>query len=207
MCWYVSYHYINPPPKTNANEQSASTISNLVSSVAAMKNIREQNQMMQQPIEQKTNQNPWVGIVFFTVGLMMMVGFFVYMFKTEWRINHSYIQTDCTITDKKITNSVSDKNVIYHPLFNVKYTVDGKDYTQWISSSMFHQGSSFESYEYGIYDRYEVNKQYLCWYDPDNPYYVVLERGYSPWDIFLILLIAVFSYSIYSWVKSAIKKE
>ncbi len=40
----------------------------------------------------------------FSVGIIMMVAIEVHMLKNEWRINQSFLETECTLTDKKMIN-------------------------------------------------------------------------------------------------------
>lgn len=128
---------------------------------------------------------PWI-IVFFGI---FFIGF---LLKDDWYLNNKYVETQCSILDKKFgaytTSSKTRRGYYKNPEFYVSYHIDGKSYLQWISYYNSSIKRYFESHQ-EMFDRYDVGKIYPCWYDPRNVDSVVLQRGYDVSSIFLFLVL------------------
>lgn len=160
-----------------------------------------------------TRLSPSAGIIlgFFcaAIGLGGLVGlaFIANLAVTEWRISHRYLQTTCTVLDKRVSESRNKSRSIaetsptvvpprrgnasqrvYRPEFRIRYTVAGTTYDIWTyDGSNLYRGLN----PMPILDRYEVGRPYPCWYDPNDPGRAVLVRQWHPFAYFWVILPAI----------------
>jgi hypothetical protein len=111
----------------------------------------------------------------------------------EWRINHEFQESRCTILAKGLARTtVSDPPpaviVSWRPCLRVRYMANGSVHESWS------QGASTENTP----DReaalrrlavWKLGDEATCWYDPAAPQTVVLQRGYNWWLWLLSLLL------------------
>lgn len=127
-----------------------------------------------------------------------------YLLFKEWQINHNFIQTDCRILDEHLNHSVKINNgstqLLYSPTFFISYEVGNKLIRQWSGLSPIRLSTP-----YLIDNRngFIKGESYPCWYNPDNPRIVVLERGYSLFSLaFLLLSLYLFVTIFYLMIKN-----
>ncbi|MBN8625459.1 MAG: hypothetical protein J0M17_08225 [Planctomycetes bacterium] len=145
------------------------------------------------------------------VGAALLANVVQEMTAPEWRANHEFFETRCTILAKYVAERSQEGQPRYRPEFKVRYD-SGKGPVETIAT--------FDAAAVFITDRepceenlaeFEVGQEYLCWYDPHEPTTVVLRRGYS-WIAWVVpLLPAAFVavgvggliYVFLTWGKSA----
>ncbi len=103
----------------------------------------------------------------------------------QYHANAKYLQNDCVVLDKRISEGRGDNGKTYRPEFQIQYQVDGRNFEAWTydASEMYSSGRASKQ---KILDQFEVGQRYPCWYDPDDPSKVILVRGYH-WSIALFL--------------------
>jgi len=141
-------------------------------------------------------------LAFFSVLLVGGIGSLLILALTvlvpEWRANHDFVETVCTVVATRVDDSTNKEqvgekdagNVGYRPLVEVRYEVDGQSYEE-----STYDVNTLEEVSYTS-DRDEAEaalaaftpgEQYPCWYDPLDPHRVVVVRGYSWWFWLLLL--------------------
>jgi hypothetical protein len=144
-------------------------------------------------------------------GLIWMLAEYVV---PEWRANHEFIETDCRVDATRVgEHDFGDGDVLFRPEIQIRYEVDGVEYRGW-HYDIWHDNCELlkprllssresdlrDSYKYSredaqaVLDGFELystgQKTYFCWYDPVNPEFVVLVRGYNwvRWLVFTVPL-------------------
>ena len=148
------------------------------------------------------------GGVFFTgcSGIVFIVSNFLI---PQWRVNHEFVETACTVRSKAIGRSNGDGEA-YRPEIQIEYKIAGKKYvtkTYDITGSY----SSDHEEQKSILKQFEIGQEYPCWYDPIDPNVAVLVRGYSLRGWLFLAIPAAFLlvggggliYRLLHWGKSA----
>jgi len=185
---WVAYHYYYPQIKiVNAKPtadkpipgETAQTVLSLNTNKDGLTQIK--NSFRYRPNKSSVEiKNPYVGLLFVLIISMVFFTITYYQLIEQWRIDHQFVQTTCTILDKKLNSFFSGKgSTSYSSTFYVSYTAGQQTYKQWVSAKLDSGSSSFYSLESGILDSYTKDQQYTCWYDPSVPSVAVLNRGYS----------------------------
>ena len=128
----------------------------------------------------------------------------------EWRVNHEFVETTCTVRDKELGRTSGDEGDIFRPEIQIEYEIAGRKYvtkTYDITGAY----SSGRDDKQAILDQFEIGRTYPCWYNPLDPNTAVLVRGYSfvLWLLFavpvafLLLGGGGFIYRLLHWGKSA----
>jgi hypothetical protein len=131
----------------------------------------------------------------------------------EWRVNHEFLPHTCKVLDKRIAESNGDNGPTYRAEIKVEYQVGGERYESWAYSieNLSDVYSSGKDDKQAVLDRFTIDAEAPCWYDPANPKHIVLVRGYS-WWIYLVTsvpLIFIFVgaggviYTLLHWGKTA----
>lgn len=156
----------------------------------------------------------WIlGLLCAAVGVGGLVGlvFIIRLAATEWRIGHRYVETVCTVLDKRVSesraksrsNGATSPSVVaprrgsasqrvYRPEIRIRYTVAGTTYDVWTyDGSDLYRGLDPTP----ILARYEAGGRYPCWYDPNAPERAALVRethlfAYF-WAVVPVLMIAI----------------
>ena len=150
--------------------------------------------------------------VFLLLGCGGIVLFFSTLVVPEWRVNHEFVESTCKVLDKQIGEKWGEDGPLYWPEIRIEYgvitTLSYYDIHHAYSSSRADAQTILE--RFAIYDKAE-NNCYPCWYDPIDPYTVVLVRGYR-WWIWLAFTVPVsfvvigaggLIYILLHWGKSA----
>lgn len=110
--------------------------------------------------------------------IALCLGYIEYVYFTDIRpdkvVTNTFNKTQCELADKNL-GALSRMTNSYRANFLVKYTVDGKNYNQWVSGN----GLNFsyvpsKDEEVNILNQYQVGKSYQCWYNPKMPQEAVL---------------------------------
>lgn len=127
---------------------------------------------------------------FFVIGCAAFAFMFWMLLWPEWRANRQFAETTATIEDRTLGVGAAsgDSGPTYRPEFRIRYTIDGKTYTQDKVYAVTGIYSDDKQIAQATVDSFQVGQEYPCWYDPINPERVVLVRGYSGW-LYLFLLI------------------
>jgi hypothetical protein len=144
-----------------------------------------------------------VGIVGLFAGIRWLV-------IPEWRVNHGFLRTECTVISKQVHEVQREKGYSYAPQVHVEYQVGNDTHRSWAYD--IHQTSMSTADEaQAALARFEDGRHYPCWYDPADPNYAVLVRGYQWWIWLVFLIPASFlaigigglTYALLHWGKSA----
>ncbi|HEV3137111.1 MAG TPA: DUF3592 domain-containing protein [Pirellulales bacterium] len=127
--------------------------------------------------------------IFLAVGCTAFAFMFALLVWPEWRANRQFAETTCVVLEKQVGERPATENepAMYLPEIRIRYKVEGgvKEETTYDVTRMY---SADKQAVQAIVDRFEIGKEYPCWYDPINPDTAVLVRGYSGW-LYLLLLI------------------
>jgi hypothetical protein len=103
-----------------------------------------------------------------------------------------YVEGRCVLLDKRLVEhprSGKAINSTYRPEFLIRYTVAGREFRTWAYKAV-KASSGFRWAEERVLEGFTVGQEYPCWYDPDDPFKVVVVRGYS-WFTFVFLAVFV----------------
>lgn len=128
--------------------------------------------------------------VLLLLGCVGLVAAVVFLVVPEWRVNHEFIETTCRIEQKRVGQIESEEGALYRPELKLEYQVDGQPYHSVWTYDIRNAYSSGREEEEAKLNRFDLHKQYPCWYDPADPYVVVLVRGYHGW-IWLVFAVPV----------------
>jgi hypothetical protein len=134
--------------------------------------------------------------LFFAIGCGAFASMLVALVWPEWRANRQFARTSCVIVDKEpgVKPATQNGPAMYRPEFRIRYQVDDQKYDENNIYDMTKRYSADLEQVSAILDRFELNQEYPCWYDPIDPHRAVLVRGYSGW-LYLALLVP-FSFMI-----------
>lgn len=111
----------------------------------------------------------------------------------EWRINHEYLRTTCTIRATgvaRITRRDPPAGMVTHwePRLRVRYVTDGVARESWARITA-HDTAVGRDTAIGRLSGWKLGDEVPGWFDPGAPDDVVLQRGYSFWLWLLVLLL------------------
>ena len=137
-----------------------------------------------------------------------------------WIANHRFVKTQCTIKATR-ENTVQNQRLtsryfsyFYIAQFLVVYKADYKDSVAWANYSALYKTSDTQTVEgflNHIFDKFNINSNYPCWYNPENPSQVILSLKYDTlrtiYDILMVLFLtyalgASFWYSFFEKSKA-----
>ena len=138
----------------------------------------------------------------------------------EWRVNHEFVATTCTVLDKRIRERPGEDGPLFRPEIKIEYEVGRTTYRDWHYDIHQHKidGGYFGNREnaQAILEQFTLSgpakgPRYPCWYDPTNPSVAVLVRGYRPWlwwaftvpASFVLIGAGGLIYTLLQWGKSA----
>jgi hypothetical protein len=106
----------------------------------------------------------------------------------EWRINHDYVRTACTVVGKRVERRVVDQPPgSWHPALLVRYRAVDAEREAWAFP-----GPLAVNADRGAAIRrlaaWKLGDAIPGWYDPAEPGTVVLQRGYN-WPMWLLALL------------------
>lgn len=111
----------------------------------------------------------------------------------EWRINHHFIETRCTILGKGLLRRTLEDppgsfSSTWQPTLRLRYDVAGDAREAW-SRPRRVTGGTDRAAALDALTAWEVGAVVTGWYDPADARTVVLERGYNWWMWLLALLL------------------
>ena len=127
----------------------------------------------------------------------------------EWQ-TRGFVEHRCTVLRKQIGEYQGGDGTTYRPEIQITYEVEGTSYTTETYDVSWRYTPGKE-HARAILDRFELGKEYPCWYDPADPRVCVLVRGDNPW-VWLLLVIPVsflviggfgLLWRVFHWGKSA----
>ncbi|HET6881198.1 MAG TPA: DUF3592 domain-containing protein [Pirellulales bacterium] len=128
----------------------------------------------------------------------------------EVRANRDFVEQAARLIDKRLDQQPSRDGALFAPRFRLQFTAQGRTHTPWAMYDVTDLHTRDRERSEELLARFEVGREYSCWYDPRNPDRVVLARGYT-WFTWLMLVVPVpfiavgiggLSYLIWSWGKS-----
>lgn len=111
----------------------------------------------------------------------------------EWRINHDYVESDCTVLAKGLARATLEDppgsvSTTWQPRLRVRYSAGGRICEAW-SQAASTQATADREAAIAKLEAWKLGSRTKCWYDPASPETVVLERGYNWWLWLLALLL------------------
>ncbi len=126
------------------------------------------------------------------------------LLREEWRINHRFIESTCTILymhmNKNVTINNGSTQRLFVPSFYITYRAGKETITQWTGISPINYTKAYSLQPWGDQsgdqsgDQYKVDQAYPCWYNPGDIHEVALERGYS-WSAILLMVISLYVFA------------
>lgn len=151
-------------------------------------------------------------LLFGCVGLVVLC---IKMLAPEWRANHAFIESSCKVLEKRINRKQGEDGPVYRPEIKITFSAGG-EVTTWATYDVHKSYFSSPKKAHDICERFEIyspqqDNRYSCWYDPEDPFTVVLARGYSWWAwallavpvSFIVIGLGGLVYSVLNWGKSA----
>ena len=108
----------------------------------------------------------------------------------EWRVNHEYRKTVCTVIDKRLAKELLDGGPpAYRPEVQIEYAVAGR---KFVTTTYDAKGEYLldETAAQKRLEPFKIGEECPCFYDPDRPRVAVLVRGINWWN-WLYLLIPI----------------
>ena len=130
--------------------------------------------------------------IFLVMGLVL-AGLFIWAFFQDVDVYRNFEEGTCKILSKHILENDGDDGPTYAPDFRFLVNTSSGERYETSGYQRIRQYSSGRSGKEEILDRFQVERVYPCWYDPDNPQVAVLVRGSSlGWVNVLIIIPLVF---------------
>ena len=119
----------------------------------------------------------------FLLGCGGLIAILVALVIPEWRANHVFTETTCTVLDRRLKKSETGNGTLYRPEIRVRFAVAGTTYIVGTYDIHSQRGNFTlsEGDTSAIADRFMPGEEYPCWYDPSDPNIVVLSRESSWW--------------------------
>ncbi len=128
--------------------------------------------------------------VFLLLGCVGLAVILVTLVLPEWRANHEFVRHTCTVLDRRVAKDTDGEGAsLYRPEIQIEYEIGGQTYRIW-TYDISKAYSSGRSGKQAIVNRFEVGREYACWYDPADPNTAVLVRGYT-WWVWLLLIVPI----------------
>ncbi|MCB0339343.1 MAG: DUF3592 domain-containing protein, partial [Bdellovibrionales bacterium] len=119
------------------------------------------------------------GAVFFLIGLGIAYPL-IYQPVSGVLKARSWNATECTVISSKVKSHSSDDGTTYSIYVFYSYLVDGKLYKSDRYNFLSGSSSGYDSKK-AVVDRLSPGTKFTCFYDPNNPFEAVIERGFSLW--------------------------
>lgn len=105
----------------------------------------------------------------------------------EWRVNRTFVETTCTVIDKRLAQRELNESPVYRAEVLVHYEVGDVLHRLW-TYDIARAFTPDDQAERENLAHFEIGARYPCWYDPHAPSTAVLVRGYT-WSNWLIMLV------------------
>ena len=170
----------------------------------------------------RTGSPAWGNVgegVFCAVLLLLGCGGAIWMFSQfvvpEWRVNHEFVETTCKVLEKRVREMPTEDGVVFRPELKIEYPAGG-DISTWTQYDIHKASYSNREDAQAVLSQFNVyapnrNNRYPCWYDPADPYVVVLVREGRWWvwlaftvpASFVVIGAGGLIYSLLRWGRSA----
>jgi hypothetical protein len=130
------------------------------------------------------------GLPFLGFGLFAL-GFAGKLVIDHVRVHSEFVRTTCVIVDKRLVENHDSDGSTYRPEFTFRFDADGEtiEATGYSVIGRFSTGS--RSANQRIVDRFEIEDEYPCWYDPKDPSRAVLTRAFPTFPFVMMLMFGV----------------
>lgn len=143
------------------------------------------------------------GLYLFTVVGVLFFCMSIFSIYKEWQVARTFKLASCLIKDKHLSSGIlrqrHQETTVYTPSVYLIYTIDQQTYQGWHRPSFHTISSSIKGPPTSELDRYSIGYNYPCWYDPNNPSSVILERNVFGAPIFfsgvsiLFIVVGIFA--------------
>jgi hypothetical protein len=148
--------------------------------------------------------------VFFLIGCIGLALILATIVVPDWRVNHEFVETQCTVLGKAVREEETEGGVLYRPEIRIEYRI-GDELRRTTTYDIRNAFSAGREAKEAVLDRFTKDQSYPCWYDPADPDVVVLVRGYNWWFWLLLVVPSAFIliggaglfYTMLHWGKSA----
>lgn len=129
--------------------------------------------------------------------LLSCIGYIQYIYTfnilPDKRVQQDFIKTQCFLISKKL-NIKGHFFRSYRADFLVSYTVNGVNYSRWLSGNGLDKSYNRTGNEQeDILSQFEVGGAYSCYYNPSNPKQAVLVFRHDWLSTFPLMIPAAFS--------------
>ena len=125
----------------------------------------------------------WTYLLYSGIGLAAVLGYTFLFFLPAWCAAYVYLECPCVVLQKGTKQTTdSDGDTLYRPEVRIHYTVNGQPHDVWATRAT----SNYLPYPQAeaFLDHFQIGNSYPCWYDPQDPSRVVVERGFG-WTLYL----------------------
>ncbi|MCH8923621.1 MAG: DUF3592 domain-containing protein [Planctomycetes bacterium] len=129
----------------------------------------------------------------FLAGCAMSVVLLRTMIWPEWRVNQEFVETGGTVTGKRLVEIRDKSGVAFRPEISIEYKVGAIPYHEATYDIAVYREESYtndRAVAEAVLGQFEAGQEVTCWYDPDEPSVVVLQREFH-WWIWLFALVPV----------------
>ncbi len=141
------------------------------------------------------------GAIFLIAGL---IASWFTLVRPMWQLSQatSWNDTEATITFSEVKIDRDSEGTTYRPEIRFKYVVNGESFES-SNRVFFSWSSSNQSWARKTVERYPVGSKHMCYYDPSQPSFAVLDRDFN-WTYCLgsFTLIFVIIGGVIIWIAS-----
>lgn len=153
-------------------------------------------------------------LLLFLLGCAGLATLFFVLIVPEGRANREFVETPCTVLDRRVVEERGEDGPRYRPEIKIQYQLGDESYHTWTYDV---HGSAFSDQQQArrITDRFQPGQQTVCWYDPADPSVAILIRGFSWWN-WLALIVPIpfvivggagFVFTLVQWGTSAERRS
>jgi|GEM_PF-580957 len=130
-----------------------------------------------------------LGSIFFLAGAGIFYGLMVGMVLPEQRARNTFVETECEVVASRMLTLRGDDSTTYRPEFKIRYrTPSFADPAETWTYRITNVSSSDFRAEEAVLESFPVGGKFPCWYDPDRPRWVVIDRD-TGWFPYLMLFL------------------
>ena len=129
----------------------------------------------------------------FLAGCATLVALMITVVWPGWRVNQEFVETRCTVTGKRLVEMHDESGVAYRPEISIEYEVGNVTHIEATYDIAVYQEKSYTNdrdVAEAVLGQFEPGQETTCWYDPDKPSVVVLQRRFH-WWIWLFVIVPV----------------
>lgn len=107
----------------------------------------------------------------------------------QWHLQHEFIQTECTIVDRRLDAIADTDPPRFHPSVRIRFLAGDKPQDVWTEVPR-RDAALEEKAAHAALAPFAVGERHACWFDLTNPAQAVLARDIS-WFPWLMLLLPI----------------